>query len=176
MKINLGCGRNIMKGYVNVDKVKLEGVDVVHNLDKFPYPFKDNSVDEVYARYILEHLDDTIKVMEELHRICKPGARIFLFLPYFATCGAFIDPQHKRFFGFNSFDYFQKGYRDYDGLYSKVNFKIHKRKIIYSDIWQLKWLNFFLTPLINLWPLFYQRFLCFIIQADKLNIELEVKK
>ena len=53
MKINLGCGRNIMKGYVNVDKIKLRGVDVVHDLDKFPYPFKENSVDEIYARYIL---------------------------------------------------------------------------------------------------------------------------
>ena len=42
-KLNFGCGPEIMKGYVNMDILKLSGVDVVHNFNKFPYPFKDNA-------------------------------------------------------------------------------------------------------------------------------------
>ena len=51
MKLNLGSGSKILKGYVNVDKFQYYNPDVVHDLEKFPYPFKDNS-DE-----ILEYLE-----------------------------------------------------------------------------------------------------------------------
>src|SRR3989344_3463022 len=64
-KLNFGCGPEIMKGYVNMDILKLQGVDVVHNFNKFPYPFKDNEFDEIYTSHVLEHLDDLIKVMTE---------------------------------------------------------------------------------------------------------------
>lgn len=62
-KLHLGCGEDIKEGYINLDFLKMDGVDVVHNLNKFPYPFEDNQFDEVYASHILEHLDDLAKVM-----------------------------------------------------------------------------------------------------------------
>ena len=39
-KLHLGCGKVIKKGFINLDSVKLKGVDVVHNLDVYPWPFK----------------------------------------------------------------------------------------------------------------------------------------
>jgi predicted SAM-dependent methyltransferase len=58
MKLNLGCGSDYRQGYINVDRVS--GVaDVVHDLNVFPYPWSDNSVDEIVARHILEHLEDS---------------------------------------------------------------------------------------------------------------------
>lgn len=55
-KLNLGCGEEILDGYTNVDLLDLEGVDVVHNLMQFPYPFKDESADEIKAKDLIEHL------------------------------------------------------------------------------------------------------------------------
>ena len=66
MKLNLGCGNDIKKGYVNLDSKKLKGVNVTHNLEKFPYPFKNNELDYVIAYHIIEHLPDMIKTMEEI--------------------------------------------------------------------------------------------------------------
>ena len=72
-KLNLGCGQDIRKGYVNLDFLKLRGVDVVHDLNKFPYPFDDDEFDEIYTSHVLEHLDNLPKAMKELKRICRNG-------------------------------------------------------------------------------------------------------
>ena len=65
-KLNLGCGKDIKKGYINIDQSKLDGVDVVHDLNKYPWPFPKNYFDEVYARDAIEHLKDIFKVMNEI--------------------------------------------------------------------------------------------------------------
>src|SRR3989338_8232959 len=63
-KLNLGCGRDIKTGYINIDKSKTAGVDVAHDLDKYPWPFKDNYFDEVYGRDVIEHVKDLFRAMK----------------------------------------------------------------------------------------------------------------
>jgi len=101
MKLNIGCGRDIREGWVNLDINKTSGVDVVHNLNEFPYPFKENSLDEVLAIDVFEHVDDLILVLEELFRICKPGATIKAVVPY--GVGWVEHIQHKRGFNYTTF-------------------------------------------------------------------------
>ena len=48
-KLNLGCGTDIRPHYVNSDVAALDGVDTVHDLESFPYPFEDNTYDEIVA-------------------------------------------------------------------------------------------------------------------------------
>ncbi len=85
MKLNLGCFNDIKEGYVNLDKGRFNvGVDVIHDLENFPYPFKDNTFKKVYARCILEHIsvNKRVKVLSELHRICKDKAIIHIEVSY----------------------------------------------------------------------------------------------
>jgi len=67
-KLNLGCGAYIREGYDNLDCVKNPGVNIAWDLNKFPYPIKDNAYDET-AKFILEHLESIEKCLKELHRI-----------------------------------------------------------------------------------------------------------
>ena len=53
--LDLGCGPHKLPGAVGIDLQQLPGVDVVHNLDIFPYPFEANSFDEVHCYHVLEH-------------------------------------------------------------------------------------------------------------------------
>jgi len=82
MKIlDLGCGKNKFKTsnlsdiVVGMDKYSLEGVDVVHDLEKTPYPFNDNEFDEIRTHHVLEHIQNFFGLMEECHRILKPGGK-----------------------------------------------------------------------------------------------------
>lgn len=106
MKINLGCGRKYLEGYVNCDVVPAVRADRHFDLNTFPYPFADSSADEIFMDNVLEHLDDVVRVMTELHRVLKPGGVLRIIVPYAKTDWAFQDPTHKHFFTERSMDYF----------------------------------------------------------------------
>jgi predicted SAM-dependent methyltransferase len=171
-KLHLGCGKEIKKGYINIDKVKLKGVDMVYDLNKFPYPFENNEVDEIFCKHFLEHVEDFMKVVDELYRICKPNAKIRVIVPYFAGFGAY-HPTHRYFFTYKSFECFKKKY------YSKAILKTLKRKIFFFSSKGFMKSKFYSLPvdfLINLFPVFYQRFFCWILPASEVHFLLEVKK
>jgi predicted SAM-dependent methyltransferase len=118
LKLNLACGQIKMEGFVGVDIAQCEGVDVVHDLTVTPFPFEDNSVDEIYCSHFIEHLngEQMIKFMEELYRIMKPNATGTLIAPYYSSMRAIQDPTHKSFISEANFLYYNKDWRDTNKL------------------------------------------------------------
>lgn len=167
-KLNLGCGKDIRRDCLNLDSFKLPGVDIVHNLEKYPWPLKDNSFEEIYCDNVLEHLSSIIKPMEELHRISKDKAKIIIKVPIFPGVGAAADPTHKVFFTYLTFNYFTP--EDSLNYYSRARFKILKRKIIFHDY--LRPLTWFFNTSTKMQK-FYYFFLSFLIPAKSLYVELE---
>ena len=98
MKLNLGCGRHKMAGYVNVDHEPLESPDIVCDLTVGRWPFDDNSVDGALASHILEHLpgEGFFHFMRELWRVSKPGAVTEIVLPHPSHDLFLNDPTHCR--------------------------------------------------------------------------------
>lgn len=105
-KLNLGCGTDIRPGFVNVDNFQGHGIDVIHDIEVIPYPFENSEFDEIIMINVMEHLNDPVKVMEELHRIIKPGGFVNIRVPYYNARDMYTDPTHKSFFSQYSFDYF----------------------------------------------------------------------
>lgn len=177
--INLGCGKVRIPGSLGVDRVKIENyVDIIHDLDKTPYPFQKNSVDEIHMYHVLEHLHNPLQKLEEIHRILKPGGIIYLRVPHFSSMGAFSDITHVRPFGYGSFDCFEKN--NYQHFYTKATFEIITKEIKYFGLYpnsgqyikyvhpnQLFWparpfvriVNF----LIKLSPTAFERFWCYVV-------------
>jgi SAM-dependent methyltransferase len=83
IKLNLGSHNKKIEGYTNVDALKLENVDIVHNLIDFPYPFENESVDEILMVEVLEHISwrKTEAVLKECHRILKTGGKLHIQVP-----------------------------------------------------------------------------------------------
>jgi SAM-dependent methyltransferase len=110
-KLNVGCGRNVLEGWINMDSQKLPGIDVIADLDRcrdVPLPFEDNSIDTFLLSHVIEHIHDQLSMMQELHRIAKPGAIATVRTPYGSSDDAFEDPTHVRQMFLNSFGYFSQ--------------------------------------------------------------------
>lgn len=110
-RINLACGQNKTKEFFGVDIAKAPGVDLVYDLERFPWPFPDNSVDEAFCNHYIEHTKDIIKFMDEVYRILRPGASITIRAPYYNSMRAWQDPTHTRVISEATFLYYNKEWR-----------------------------------------------------------------
>ena len=111
VKLNVGCGRNAMEGWVNLDRVELPGVNIVADIDRCaeePLPLEGDYVDEFLLSHVIEHLRNPLPLMQELHRIAKPNALAAIRVPYGSSDDAFEDPTHVQRYFLNSFGYFSQ--------------------------------------------------------------------
>ena len=96
MKLNLGCGKRKLDGWINVDAEVMASPDRVLDITT-PWPWAADSVDEVLASHVLEHIapgDSFFRVVKEMYRVCKPGAKVTAILPHPAHDVFLSDPTH----------------------------------------------------------------------------------
>ena len=82
-KLCLGSGQKKHSDAVNIDIVSSTGPDIVHDLNHTPWPLPSNQFDECHAYDVIEHLNDIVKTMEEIHRVCRNGAVVRITVPHF---------------------------------------------------------------------------------------------
>ncbi len=96
MKLNIGGGLEKKEGFINVDILK--GADIEHDLNIFPYPFEDNSIDYIFCSHTLEHLKEPEQFFREVQRILKEGARCEIIVPHYKHPGAYSCFGHRGFY------------------------------------------------------------------------------
>jgi predicted SAM-dependent methyltransferase len=100
MRLNLGCGNRKFPGWVNTDKVAACNPDQVVDLESLPWPWPDDSVEEVMLSHVLEHLgqatDVYLGLIKELYRVCRDGAKITVIVPHPRHDHFLNDPTHVR--------------------------------------------------------------------------------
>ncbi|MCK4589132.1 MAG: class I SAM-dependent methyltransferase [Nanoarchaeota archaeon] len=121
IKLNLGCGKDYRPGFINVDNSPFVKKDVEHNLDQYPFPFKNSSVDLILAMAVIEHLSDMKSFLEEVHRILKPGGKLRFRVPLAFTHIDAGDCTHKQHLIPRSFKIFM-GYNNKYQDITKANF------------------------------------------------------
>ena len=171
VRIDLGCGKKKRAGSIGVDWSDQHDADVVHDLNVFPYPFESSICDEIYIDNTLEHLDDVVRVMEEIHRICKPGGFVKVIVPYFRSVWACVDPTHKHFFTVNSLAYFDPDHifcQRYD--YSSARFK--QEKLVFNETLNNRWTKKLVLKLANRWPSGYEYYLSHFYPLDDISFYL----
>lgn len=187
--LNIGCGRTRIPGSIGMDRADIPGyVDVVHNLDELPFPFTGNEFTEIFLYHVLEHLENPLRTLEEVHRILRPGGRAYIRVPHFSSMGAFSDITHKRPFGYRSFDCFV----DVNDYYTRTKFELVTKRLRYFGNYPqagpygkylfhnctpklIKFLAIPLNFLINLSPMFFERVWCYWI-GGALELYIVLKK
>jgi predicted SAM-dependent methyltransferase len=61
----------------------MPGADIVHDLERFPYPIDSDKYNIIYMSHVLEHIrwTETEKVLNELYRILKPEGCLEIWVP-----------------------------------------------------------------------------------------------
>ncbi len=156
----LGCGEKKHSGAIGVDCRDLPQVDVVTDLEEGLPFLGDNSVDEIIAEHVLEHIDNFEGLMREIVRVLKPGGVCSVAVPHFANPYGYSDYTHKRFFGLYTFYYFvapENQLRRKVPGYCDARIRIVNIRLIFR---QHKRLLRLLAPLfgriVNLCPLFQE--------------------
>ena len=125
--LNLGCGNKKLPEEIGVDIIATDSADIVCDLAKPPFPFEPSSIDEIRSNHFLEHIDNLVLIMEEIHRILKPGGIIKSTVPHVSNIEFFRDPTHKTPFTYGTFDYFVRGKKPI--TYTPVEFEYISREM-----------------------------------------------
>lgn len=112
-QILLGAGSSRVKKLALMGSPKWDGLvtvdfnadhkpDCIHDLNVFPYPFEDNSAEEIHAYEVVEHLGQQgdfksfFAFWSEIWRILKPGGVFLGTSPNHDSAWAWGDPGHTR--------------------------------------------------------------------------------
>lgn len=84
-KLHLGCGDRYIPGFVHIDVVYYDHVDYLMPVDDLMI-YEDDSVDLIYSCHVLEHFHrkKVLRVLEEWHRVLKPGGVLRISVPDFS--------------------------------------------------------------------------------------------
>jgi SAM-dependent methyltransferase len=173
--LDLGCGLRKRPGAIGIDVNPRSQADVIHDLNRFPYPFPDNHFDEIICDNIIEHLDDFLKVMEELHRIAKPLALVTIVVPFYSHQQAHTDPTHRHFFSVHSFDYFIDGTANVGFQYSNSKFTLLSVEFE-KELKQRHWFDRMIVAFANREKDLYENRLANVFPLRNLTFEMRVVK
>ena len=162
MVLDFGCSTNKQDHAFGVDIDVQNHPDIVFDLNKFPYPLKDNSVDRIYAKHILEHLNDLYGIFREVHRILKSDGDFIIEVPHFSCRVAYSEPEHNRFYSYFMFD----------KLVKAIPCKVLKREITFHRSFRRVGIKF----LANLNPDKYERFWTYLFPAENVQLHLKMIK
>ncbi len=160
-RLDLGCGPNgKMEGSVGLDMRPAPYVDVVHDLNDYPYPFPDNEFDYVEMSHIIEHVNRPLHMMAEVHRITKPGGTVRIITPHYSSQLSYGDLEHFHHLGYITFLTLQNTGR----------FRIRSHKLWFTDLMRLCGLAW----LANRMPRRWEKYHCFMFPALFVEVFLEV--
>lgn len=160
--LDLGCGKHKAKGAIGVDCEIDSDADVIFNLEKFPYPIKDNVVDSVISKHLLEHMHDPIRVLKEICRIVKTNGEILVEVPHFSSHIAY-GLGHKHLFSYKEIIQIIK---------NDLKCNIIKAQITFYKSFRWSGIMF----LANKFPIDYERFWTYIFPAENIKVTFWVVK
>ena len=135
--IDLGCSSGKLEGAIGIDlrahphANKSLTTDIIGNIND-PFPIKSNSFDLILANNIIEHVQNVVTTMEEIHRIGKKNSLVVIRTPHFSHPESYRDPTHLGHFTWESFDYFIEG-DPKSNMYTNQKFEYQKKELRFGS-------------------------------------------
>jgi len=172
--LDVGCGINKYPGALGMDRHPASRADVLADLNHIPYPFADNSFDQLRAVHVIEHVEDVLRAMEEFHRLVRPGGRIHIETPHYTDFSSFCDPTHRWHLTSFSFRYFGEDHGGF-GYYSPCRLREISVRLKLLALW--RWAGFeWLVNSSRRFRRFWEHYLCFLVRGKVIEFDFEVVK
>lgn len=168
--LDLGCGQTKHSGAFGVDRDPGVRPDLVHDLDRHPFPLPSDHFQTVYCQDVIEHIEDIGAFLAEIHRVCRKGARIHIRTPHYSSWHAYNDPTHRHALGVFALDRFT----DTPGWNTRSSplFRRLSRRILFPRAYRLLGV----ARLANAFPSRWEQMFAWCFPAENLMFELEVLK
>jgi hypothetical protein len=146
-KLNLGCGMERLQDYIDIDCEEKAEPDLVCDLEE-PWPFPSDSVSEILAKHVVEHLHDLKALFQEAYRVMQDGAEMVITVPH--QCSDFFwgDPTHVRPITKMMMDLLSKKACAFAlenkfsntplAIYWNIDFEVYEQQFALHDEWQDK--------------------------------------
>ena len=173
MVIDIGCGKRKQEpNAVGLDLSSDSAADALCNLNQLPWPVRDNAATKIYFSHVIEHLEDVMGAMREIHRIARPGARVHIVTPHFSSHNSYTDPTHRRHLTSESFQYFTgEPFERFAG--ARCRFRILEVNLTFGHSFLLDGLGRLLAALSLRW---YEKHAAWIFPAQDIRCTLEAVK
>ncbi len=172
--LDVGCGINKLPGAIGIDRNPSTRADVLCDLDRFPYPFRDGSFDKLQAIHVIEHVSDVIQTMDEFHRLLHPGGEALIVTPHYTDFSSFCDPTHRSHLTSFSLRYFTE--KDFGfGYYSSARFEEVSVHVTLLALW--RYLGFEVAVNASRrFRRFWEHYLCYIVRGKVIEWRLKAMK
>ncbi len=172
--LDVGCGINKYPGAIGIDVNPRTRADVLCDVNRLPYPFRDSAFDALRATHLIEHVDHVVRTVEEFHRLVRHGGTVYIATPHYTDFSSFCDPTHRWHLNTFSLRYFGSDDAGY-GYYSTARFSEISVRVKLLNLW--KWLGFeWLVNRFQGFRKFWEHYLCFVVRGKVIEWELKVLK
>lgn len=177
--LDVACGRSKVPGAVGLDLYRVDGVDVVADIDGGALPFRGDTFAEVHASHIVEHVRSIPDLLGEIHRVARHGARVHIATPHYSWHASWVDPTHRWHLSTRTFSYFVTDH--FSAHYTQARFRSLRLTITMPSLWRVLGVQ----ALLNLenrhraWRFIrkgWEEYLSFVIRAKEMRVVLEVVK
>lgn len=187
--LDLGCGSSKRKGAIGADLTRGSAADVIADMNRRYYPFRDGAFDLIVLTHVIEHITDIPDAMEEIWRIATPGAAVEGTTPHFSSASSYADPTHRHHLSIRTFHFLARPSRKKPRMRRLLECFYRIDEIKYglpvAQKFQVTDLRITLNPLlrklgvesaVNLYPELYEAFFTFVIPARDILFRLQVIK
>jgi predicted SAM-dependent methyltransferase len=181
--IEIGCGpRKKNPDAVGIDIQDHAAVDIVGDAVEVLSRLPDNSVREIYASHVLEHIENPRDLVQQIARVLVVGGVAKIIVPHFSNPFFYSDPTHRIFFGLYTFSYWAQENIFYRRVptYAKIDgLHLSAIKLVFSSYHPRYFrhaIKKIVEGLVNctVWGQeFYEENLCYFIPCYELDFEIK---
>ena len=177
--LNVGCGKKKLDDQFGIDINPRSNADLICDLNKTPWELADSTFVEVHCHAVLEHLSNFYGVMEEIWRVSRPDALVYIDVPHHTDTAAYTDPTHVNHLTSFSFDTLT-GETQW-AFYTEARFEIVSLKVNLLTLYRLllieALINFSIKhKSIRFIRKIWENYFSFIIRGKSIHVILRVVK